>query len=133
MTLSPAMQNLIKHGPIGPPAPPAPPAPPPQSIEVDGVTITKHDMIEYYLSRAMSAYARSGGTDQPSSHLSTVCTYRGRSYVRLANINGPLAVYRITNSIYGHKGSGGSNFRLQRLTKWHKAVFTAPEVSGIYF
>lgn len=125
MTLSPVMQNLLNHGRIGPLVPPL------QSIEIDGVIITNRDVIEYYLLRATAAYTRSGGTEKPSGHLSAVCTYRGRLYVRLANVNGQLAVYRITNSIYEHKVSGGSSFRLRRLKKWHNAVFTAPEFSGV--
>ncbi len=53
-------------------------APHPQSVEVDGFIITKHDVMEYYISRAMKAYARSGGIDQPSSAHSSVCDYKGR-------------------------------------------------------
>lgn len=127
MALSPAMQKLMKHGRVGPPAPPR------QSIVVNGVTITKRDMVDYYVSRAMKAYARSGGIEQPAAARSTVCDYKGRRYVRLANVNGPLAVYRITHSIYEHKSSGGMPYRLRRLKKWHKAIFQAPEPTGIYF
>ena len=62
-----------------------------------------------YLSRAYAAYFRTEGTArtaQPSSN-SDICEHDGKEYVVLRNINGVLAVYRITNS-----------GQLKRLKRW---------------
>jgi hypothetical protein len=52
------------------------------------------DFAHDYAPRAMAAYFRSGGTDQPSG---TVMKYTvaGKEYVVLANARGILAVYRV--------------------------------------
>ena len=49
---------------------------------------------EDYVRRALAAYFRSGGKDQPSSD-SGVRTIKGRTYVHLFNVGGTLAVYRV--------------------------------------
>jgi len=50
-----------------------------------------------YLSRAMAAYFRAGNTIQPANS-SGVQECNGKKYVVLRNVNGILAVYRITTS-----------------------------------
>ncbi|MCA1807640.1 MAG: hypothetical protein LC687_07315 [Actinobacteria bacterium] len=49
------------------------------------------------LRRAMAAYYRAGGRDQPSDAESNVAEIEGRVYVVLRNVSGPLAVYRLTS------------------------------------
>jgi hypothetical protein len=44
--------------------------------------------------RAYAAWFRSGGTDQPSND-SGLVEHDGLFYVRLVNVNGTLAVYRV--------------------------------------
>jgi hypothetical protein len=51
-----------------------------------------------YLKRAMGAYFRFGGIDQPSKDESGERQHDGKDYVVLKNVNGVLAVYRITTS-----------------------------------
>jgi hypothetical protein len=55
--------------------------------------------------RALAAYFRSGGIDQPAN--SGVIEYNGKAYVVLENFNGILAVYRIRN-----------DGMLKRLRRW---------------
>jgi len=57
--------------------------------------------------RAMAAYFRAGGRDQPSDAESGVEEIDGRVYVVLRNTSGPLAVYRLT-----------SQERLRVLRRW---------------
>ena len=47
------------------------------------------------VSRAMAAYLRTGGAMQPGETDSSVVKHGGLDYVRLANVNGTLAVYRV--------------------------------------
>jgi hypothetical protein len=66
--------------------------------------------------RAMAAYFRyckkeNYIPDQPSGSSSGECTVQGREYVRLANVRGLLAVYRI-------KPDG----LLRRLKRWPKEL-----------
>jgi hypothetical protein len=63
-----------------------------------------------YTRRAIAAYYRTGGIDQPSS-ASGLRIVNGRHYVRLLNVNGLLAVYRVENS-----------GRLKRLKRWPKEL-----------
>lgn len=63
--------------------------------------------------RAMKAWFRAGGEDLPSN-LSDEVSHNGLRYVVLANVNGTLAVYRITN-----------NEKLRRLKRWPKALEAA--------
>lgn len=51
-----------------------------------------------YLRRAMAAYFRTSGGDQPDQGRSGVETIEDRKYVVLRNVNGILAVYRIRRS-----------------------------------
>ena len=60
--------------------------------------------------RAMAAWFRSGGSDQPAN-TSGGREYGGKKYVVLENVNGPLAVYRI-------KVDG----ILKRLKRWPKEI-----------
>jgi hypothetical protein len=48
-------------------------------------------------SRAVRAYFRSGGIDQPSNASGEVVS-NGKRYVVLHNIRGVLAVYRVSNA-----------------------------------
>ena len=48
-------------------------------------------------SRAMSAYFRTGGSDQPNITLSGKRQHEGRTYVVLNNVSGLLAAYRLRN------------------------------------
>lgn len=57
-------------------------------------------------SRALAAYFRSGGRDQPSGHPTTEAV-DGKEYVVLRNVRGILAVYRVRTS--------GA---LKRLVRW---------------
>jgi hypothetical protein len=63
-----------------------------------------------YVERAMAAYWRSAKDDglliQPAN-TSSVQEYDGKEYVVLRNVNGILAVYRITNA-----------GQLKRLKRW---------------
>lgn len=47
--------------------------------------------------RALAAYFRSGGTDQPANGGSVV-EHDGKLYVVLSNVNGTLVVYRVRTS-----------------------------------
>lgn len=49
----------------------------------------------FYEDRAIKAYFRNGGTQQPSRTASETVMLRGQAYVVLRNINGVLKVYRI--------------------------------------
>jgi hypothetical protein len=60
--------------------------------------------------RALAAYYRSGGTDQPSGG-GFVVEHDGKLYVVLSNVRGTLAVYRV-------RGSGA----LKRLRRWPREV-----------
>jgi hypothetical protein len=60
--------------------------------------------------RAMAAWFRSGGIDQPASN-SGVEEYDDKYYVVLRNVNGVMAVYRIRN-----------DDSLKRLKRWPKEV-----------
>lgn len=66
-----------------------------------------------YLNRAIAAYYRAGdkGLLQQPSNASGETEYNGRQYVVLRNVNGVLAVYRITNS-----------GQLKRLKRWPSAL-----------
>ena len=55
--------------------------------------------------RALAAYYRSGGRDQPTSVKEIV--HNGHPYVRLVNTHGVLAVYRVRN-----------DGMLKRLRRW---------------
>jgi hypothetical protein len=68
-----------------------------------------------YISRAMKAYRRAGGPDQPSA-LSHVWTDGGNGYVCLRNITGLLAVYRIIEFQVQHTSKKVS--RLKRLKRY---------------
>jgi hypothetical protein len=47
--------------------------------------------------RALAAYFKMGGQDQPNAAMSGVATVKGLKYVVLQNIRGTLAVYRVKN------------------------------------
>ncbi|NPV89241.1 MAG: hypothetical protein HPY50_00515 [Firmicutes bacterium] len=65
-----------------------------------------------FLNRAISAYYRTGGPNmQQPSNSSEEVEYNGKYYVVLRNVNGILAVYRITNT-----------GQLKRLKRWPKAL-----------
>jgi len=66
-----------------------------------------NDMVK----RAMAAWFRSGGTDQPGTSDSDVREHAGKEYVVLGNVNGILAVYRIKNDGF-----------LKHLKRWPKAI-----------
>lgn len=55
--------------------------------------VDEDDMVR----RAMAAWFRSGGTDQPAQVPSGIREHLGKRYVALENVNGILAVYRIKN------------------------------------
>ncbi len=57
--------------------------------------------------RALAAYFRTGGMDQPAIGDSEVVSVDRLQYVRLANVNGTLAVYRVDTV-----------GRLKRLKRW---------------
>lgn len=59
------------------------------------------------LRRATAAWFRYGGMDQPNQGLSEVEEIEDRVYVVLRNINGILAVYRLT-----------SQNKLRKLRRW---------------
>jgi hypothetical protein len=65
---------------------------------------------EYYR-RALAAYFRTGGRDQPATGLSDEYEVNGREYVRLANVQGILAVYRVKPEGF-----------LRRLKRWPKEL-----------
>lgn len=60
--------------------------------------------------RALAAYFRAGGTDQPAN-TSGMREHGGRRYVVLRSGAGPLAVYRVKN-----------DGMLRRLKRWPEAV-----------
>jgi hypothetical protein len=62
------------------------------------------------LRRALAAYFRTGGTDQPAN-TSDVAQHAGLRYVVLRNVRGPLAIYRVKN-----------DGMLRRLKRWPAAV-----------
>ena len=66
-----------------------------QMIAVDQMT-TDARRLEF-TSRALSAYYRSRGGDQPDRNLSDVETIGGLHYAVLRNVSGILGVYRIRN------------------------------------
>jgi len=68
------------------------------------------DSEEKLMSRAMAAYFRFGGIDQPSNS-SSVEEISGKWYVILRNINGILSVYRVRN-----------DDKLKRLKRWPKDI-----------
>jgi hypothetical protein len=76
-----------------------------------------------FICRAMAAYLRSGGTDWPGA-ASDVVEHNGKAYVRLVNVNGTLAVYRIQNVPIGSKARLGP--RLKRLKRWSKELDATP-------
>lgn len=61
--------------------------------------------------RAMAAYFRAGNTEQPGESSSEVRDIEGRHYVVLRNVNGVLAVYRLTNQ-----------GKLRVLRRWPKEI-----------
>ena len=65
--------------------------------------------------RALAAYFRSGGRDQPNQSQSGVEEYGGKPYVVLRGGRGVLDVYRIKPDGF-----------LRRLRRWPKEVQTAP-------
>ena len=65
------------------------------------------------LRRAMAAFFRGGGTDQPSATDSGVQEVKGLTYVVLRNSNGILAVYRLR-----------PNGVLKGLKRWPKELET---------
>jgi len=66
-----------------------------------------------FVERAMKAWFRAGGEELPSN-LSDEVSHDGLRYVVLENVNGVLAVYRITNSE-----------KLRRLRRWPKGLEAA--------
>lgn len=64
----------------------------PTSEEAQMEKASKEDLIR----RALSAWFRTGGTDQPSA-ASGVAEHGGKQYVVLNNVAGVLAVYRVRN------------------------------------
>jgi len=63
-----------------------------------------------YMNRAYAAYYKAGDQDHPGD-MSGVQEHDGKEYVVLRNINGVLAVYRITRS-----------GQLKRLKRWPKEL-----------
>jgi hypothetical protein len=63
-------------------------------------------------SRALAAYWRAGATEQPTDP--TLVTVDGLDYVTLSNVNGILAVYRVT-TVQGEP-------KLKRLRRWPRAI-----------
>jgi len=63
------------------------------------------------LRRAMAAWFRAGGSDQPGRDASTIEKAGGKDYVVLRNVNGVLAVYRIRN-----------DGMLKRLRRWPEEI-----------
>lgn len=57
------------------------------------MTTEKDDLMR----RALAAWFRSGGTDQPDSKASAVERHGGLQYAVLRNVRGVLAVYRVRN------------------------------------
>jgi hypothetical protein len=64
--------------------------------------------------RAMSAWFRSGGIDQPAN-TSGVVEHEGKPYVVLKNVNGTLAIYRVRN-----------DGTLKRLRRWPAELKYSP-------
>jgi len=64
-----------------------------------------------YFNRALAAYFRYGGTEQPNHGHSGEQEHNGKRYVVLRNVNGILAVYRIT-----------TDGQLKRLKRWPKEL-----------
>jgi hypothetical protein len=60
--------------------------------------------------RALAAYFRGGGTDQPAGG-GNVIEHDGKLYVVLSNVNGTLAVYRVR-----------TDGMLKGLKRWPKEV-----------
>jgi hypothetical protein len=68
--------------------------------------------VDDYLNRAITAYYRFGGEFlQQPANTSGVTEHNGKQYVVLKNVNGVLAVYRITNT-----------GQLKRLKRWPGAL-----------
>jgi hypothetical protein len=63
------------------------------------------------LRRAMAAWFRTGGSDQPGRDASTIEEAGGKDYVVLRNVNGVMAVYRIRNDCM-----------LKRLRRWPEEI-----------
>jgi hypothetical protein len=61
--------------------------------------------------RALAAYFRTGGIDQPAGG-GDVVEHQGRTYVVLSNVRGTLAVYRVR----AYDG------RLRRMRRWPREV-----------
>lgn len=68
---------------------------------------------ENLVERAYAAWNRKDELDQPSQSVSGVTQSGGKWYVRLANTNGILAVYRVLNS-----------GKLRRLRRWPESLET---------
>jgi len=66
---------------------------------------------EEMMRRAMAAWFRAGGTDQPGRDASTIEDAGGKDYVVLRNVNGVMAVYRIRN-----------DGMLKRLRRWPEEI-----------
>lgn len=82
-------------------------------------TTTKQPSRVDPLLRAKSAWYRAGNSEQPAS-TSHVTEYEGRKYVVLENVNGLLAIYRVT--------VGG---QLKRLKRWPPGVTEQTEQSAV--
>lgn len=67
--------------------------------------------LDELLQRALAAYFRSGGTDQPAARACGVETVEGLQYAVLRNGGGVLAVYRVRN-----------DGMLKRLKRWPKEL-----------
>ena len=61
--------------------------------------------------RAIAAYFKHGGTDQPATERNQVEKHDGKTWVVLRNVRGLLAVYRLTNA--------GT---LSRQTSWPESI-----------
>jgi hypothetical protein len=70
------------------------------------------------LRRAMGAWFRTGGTEQPAN-TSRVTERKGLVYVILDNVTGPLAVYRLRN-----------DGMLKRLRRWPHEVTAGLGATG---
>lgn len=75
----------------------------------------------FFMGRALAAYFRSGATEQPSKALSNVFSYKNREYVRLMNVRGALAVYRIREGYYDARYDCWRH-QLRRLKRWPRAM-----------
>jgi hypothetical protein len=67
-------------------------------------------MMNEYVRRATAAWFKSGGTEQPNNE-SDLVKHDGKNYVRLVNVNGVLAVYRVRN-----------DDMLRRMKRWPDAL-----------